>query len=373
MRTDPDAAFQVMGQQMKMQTQRLEWGEKIAGSIGRIAQGVNDQASLDQARQDIGQIDPRAAAQLPQFYSKEGMEPFIQRALSVEKAQTLKIQDLAAQSDAVKAQAELARARMSGRVATTDQYLKALGVTPGAEKPEDMQKALAWQQQDEVAKQAAHGQGQLKDTSQGVARIGKSGEVEYIRGPTGEILQPKPSDTMEKIATLGNLADSANKTASALEDKGLRPGVWEKGMDKLPLGIGNYLVSSDYQKYRQAVSEFAQAWLYKTSGAQVTQEEWERTNQTYFPQPGEDKAAVEQKRQKRAQLIEQLREEAKGTGRTGGQGQPTSQAPAASSGQGPATFDTADFAKWRQGSGTTGNPTAADVEAYFQAKGLKRK
>jgi len=114
MRTDPDAAFQVMGQQMKMQTQRLEWGEKIAGSIGRIAQGVNDQASLDQARQDIGQIDPRAAAQLPQFYSKAAMEPFIQRALDVKSAQTLKIQDLAAQAEAVKAQATLLKQQQAG-------------------------------------------------------------------------------------------------------------------------------------------------------------------------------------------------------------------------------------------------------------------
>jgi len=69
-----------------------------------------------------------------------------------------------------------------------------------------------------------------------------------------------------------------------------------------------------------------------------------------------------------------LEQQTAATGRTGGQSQaPTSQPTTGTSSQGPATFDTADFARWRQGTGKTGNPTAADVEAYFTAKGLKRR
>ena len=85
------------------------------------------------------------------------------------------------------------------------------------------------------------------------------------------------------------------------------------------------LTSSDYQKYRQTVKEFASAWLYGVSGAQINDDEWERANQTFFPQPNEDKGAVELKRQRRAALVEQLRQQTAATGRTGTQGQPTSQ------------------------------------------------
>jgi hypothetical protein len=116
-RTDSDAGLKLLDMRAKIQTQRLETGERIAGSIGRIAQGVNDQASLDQAREDIGRIDPRAAAQLPQFYSKAAMEPFIARALSVKDRLTLQIADQQAQAEAVKAQADMLKARQQ---ASTD-------------------------------------------------------------------------------------------------------------------------------------------------------------------------------------------------------------------------------------------------------------
>ena len=86
MRTNPDAAFQVMAHQQQVQTQRLDIGAKVAGGIARIVQGVTDQPSLEQAREQVAMIDPRAAAQLPQFYSKEALEPFIKRAFTVQEA-----------------------------------------------------------------------------------------------------------------------------------------------------------------------------------------------------------------------------------------------------------------------------------------------
>ena len=53
--------------------------------------------------------------------------------------------------------------------------------------------------------------------------------------------------------------------------------------------------------------------------------EWENANQTFFPQPNEDKAAVALKRQRRAALVKQLEQQTAATGRTGTQAQPTSQ------------------------------------------------
>jgi hypothetical protein len=315
-RQNPDAGLKILDMRTKLQTQRLEMGEKIAGSIGRIAQGVSDQASLDQARQDIGQIDPRAAAQLPQFYSKAAMEPFIQRAVDVKSSLTLKIADQQAQAEAVKAQAELARARMSGRVATTDQYLKALGVRPGEETAQDMQKALAWQQQDEQAKSAAHGTGQIVQTQHGTMRINPAtGQPEFLRGPQGEQLYPKPTEAEQRAQSFGNRAERAHTAAVALEEKGLTPSLWQKVGESLPYGLGNYLQSDDQQAYRQAVNEFGAALLRKESGAVISPTEFATTEQTYFPQPGNSKELIAKKRAAREALIKDMQEEGKQTGR----------------------------------------------------------
>ena len=234
-RTDPRVAMmlqqQIEGQQdaaMKRQEQNLKLGAATLGYVGQQAQGVTDQASLDALRSDLqSQGLGKYAAQLPQLYSKDAMQPFIAKAVDVEKSLTLQVQTMAAQ-------AELAKARMSGRVAKTDQYLKALGVAPGTETASDMEKALAWQQRDEIMVSQMHGAGQLKDTSLGVTRIRPGGsDVEVIRGPDGQPLQPKPSETEQKGATLANSVAAANKLATDLEDKGYRPSVWEKGVDKL--------------------------------------------------------------------------------------------------------------------------------------------
>ena len=100
-----------------------------------------------------------------------------------------------------------------------------------------------------------------------------------------------------------------------------------------------------------------------------TDSEWENANQTFFPQPNEAKAAVALKRERRAALVKQLEQQTAGTGRTGPQAPPQGQG--STGGARPRHTDTADFLKWRQGAGKNGNPTQADVEAYFQAKGLK--
>lgn len=316
MRVDPDAAFQVMGQRFKLQEQRLGWGEKIAASIGRIFQGVHDQASLEQARDEVRQIDPKAAAALPQFYSKEAMEPVMARALDMQTAQTLKIQDLKAQSSAVQAQADLARARMSGRVATTDQYLKALGVRPGEETAEDMHKALALEHQDKQALSASHGTGQIVQTPQGMMRVNpRTGAVEPVQAPGGGPLYPKPTAEEQKAQSFGDLAASSHANAIRLEDKGLQPSLWAKVGEALPFGMGNYLRSEDRQKYEQAVRQFAQAWLRKTSGAAVSREEYAMTDTTYFPQPGDSQAVIAQKRTAREDLIKGMQAEGQQTGR----------------------------------------------------------
>ena len=245
---------------------------------------------------------------------KEAKERVITQALSVKENLTLQVQDLTAQAAVIKA-------RKEGRSVDVDNQLRAMGVQPGQETPEQIKEALRLVQEGKIAVSASHGQGQLRDSPLGVVRVGKDDKVEYVRGPNGEILQPKPTAAEQTTATFANLARKGHESAVALENKGFQPGFWEKAADKLPLDMGNYLTSDDYQKYKDHVTDFAQAWLRETSKGAITQEEWDLVNKRYFPQPGNSKAQVEAKRQAREQVIKELEAVGAGTGRTGTGGQ----------------------------------------------------
>lgn len=89
-RTNPRAAMMLQQQMQQRQTQqwaieekRLDMGVKVSEAVARQLQGVTDQASLDEARERIRLIHPQAAAQVPQFYSKEAVEAIQQRGISV--------------------------------------------------------------------------------------------------------------------------------------------------------------------------------------------------------------------------------------------------------------------------------------------------
>jgi hypothetical protein len=327
MRQDPRAALIVQKQQqaqedmqLKRQEQRLQMGEKVMEYLGRAVQGVTDQATLealkgDLQRQGLGQY----AAQLPQVYSKEAMQAIADKALSVKDNITLQTQELSAQAAMIKAKRE-------GISTPVNELLGTLGKTWETATREERTWAIKEAEASKIAVSALQGTGQIVKGPTGEYIRVKPGtnQAEVIQGPGGEPLREKPSETEQKGATLANSVAAANKLATELEEKGYGPKVWEKGLDKLPLGLGNYVTSSDYQKYRQTVREFASAWLYGVSGAQITESEWENANQTFFPQPNEDKGAVELKRQRRAALVKQLEQQTAATGRTGSQAQPTS-------------------------------------------------
>lgn len=136
--------------QYAIQTQKLKMGSAIMGSLGQMAQGVTDQAGWDTLRQDAAQIDPKLAARLPQVYSKEARDTVVAQALDVKDSLTLQVQDL-------QAQAALVKARKEGRSTEVDNHLRALGVQPGQETPEQMRQALKDVQEGKVAVSGAQG------------------------------------------------------------------------------------------------------------------------------------------------------------------------------------------------------------------------
>jgi hypothetical protein len=335
-RQNPRAALLMRDQQIKAFTTQLTMREKTAEAFASKLQGVNSQESYEVAVQDLMQWAPEQAARLPRVWSKEAMQPIIASALSAKDRATLQIAELNEQTDLRKQQFAERQAAAGVPKYTEDSTLNVAidrrmqqaSIPRGTPPPE----AILTQAQEDVETgkirvSASQGTGQIVKGPTGEYIRVKPGtdQVEVIKGPGGEPLREKPSETEQKGATLANSVAAANKLATALEDKGYKPSVWDKGMDKLPLGLGNYVTSSDYQQYRQTVREFASAWLYGVSGAQITDSEWENANQTFFPQPNEDKAAVALKRERRAALVKQLEQQTAATGRTGTQAPPTSQ------------------------------------------------
>lgn len=76
----------------------------------------------------------------------------------------------------------------------------------------------------------------------------------------------------------------------------------ERAKSKVPL-IGNYLVSQDTQSLDQAKRDFINAVLRRESGAVIADSEFSNAERQYFPQPGDSKETIAQKRVNRMEAI----------------------------------------------------------------------
>ena len=95
-----------------------------------------------------------------------------------------------------------------------------------------------------------------------------------------------------------------------LEDKVSQTGLAVKqSVQQAPLiggvlgAAGNVMLSSDQQKVEQAQRDFVNATLRQESGAVINPSEFENAKRQYFPQPGDRKEVIEQKRRNRQTVI----------------------------------------------------------------------
>jgi hypothetical protein len=68
------------------------------------------------------------------------------------------------------------------------------------------------------------------------------------------------------------------------------------------VGLGwaaNWTQSPEQQQVEQAQRDFVNATLRKESGAAISNSEFDNARRQYFPQPGDDKTVIEQKRKNR--------------------------------------------------------------------------
>lgn len=80
-----------------------------------------------------------------------------------------------------------------------------------------------------------------------------------------------------------------------------------KVADAIPMNLGNYAQSEDYQLARDAGRDFVTAYLRKDSGAAITPQEEKVYGELLLPQPGDKPSAIEAKRQRRRVAIEAIK------------------------------------------------------------------
>lgn len=116
-------------------------------------------------------------------------------------------------------------------------------------------------------------------------------------------LTEKKSQGTEGQMAAGLYADrmsSANGIITQLENAGTS--LYDATASQIP-GVGNYMISGDYQKLDQARRDFVNAVLRRESGAVISPDEFDNANKQYFPQPGDSPETIEQKRANRETAI----------------------------------------------------------------------
>lgn len=155
-----------------------------------------------------------------------------------------------------------------------------------------------------------------------------TGAVSFVRintrGPEGVIPTgaPSPSQPNNPFSAGGKFNEGQGKAAGftdrMLQSEGILSGVSGQGgvqgqgtsavqtaLSAIP-GVGNYLTSTDRQKFEQSKRDFVNAQLRRESGAAISPSEFDSANRQYFPVPGDSSEVIAQKAANRRAAIEAM-------------------------------------------------------------------
>ena len=122
----------------------------------------------------------------------------------------------------------------------------------------------------------------------------------------------KITDSERTTAGYANRMEEAEKLMETVPG-GQTPGLTESSAAVIP-GVGKMLSNiartDDRQKYRQAQEDWVRSKLRKESGAVIADEEMDREIRVYFPQIGDSKAVIDQKKQARSVAVDAMRQAA---------------------------------------------------------------
>lgn len=163
---------------------------------------------------------------------------------------------------------------------------------------------------------SADGQG-LEPIPGGPADPNKQVPVKSLR-PTTD--QNNAAGFYDRMTEAEKVLSDPESVAAAIDYVG-------KKKAELPLGVGNYLATPEYQKFDQSVRDFVNAQLRKESGAAISEGEFESARKQYFPQPGDSADVIKQKARNRATAINAMKRTAAGALTQGGQQQGAAEMP----------------------------------------------
>jgi hypothetical protein len=153
-------------------------------------------------------------------------------------------------------------------------------------------------------------------TAEGIFEKRPEGLVPLLDPRTKKPLRPmareRPiTEFQGKNALYGSRALDADKTLTDLEEKISVTGLATKqAIQDMPLVGGplgaasNLALSKNQQAVEQAQRNFVNAVLRQESGAVISEQEFANAKKQYFPQPGDKKGVIEQKRRNRQLAIQ---------------------------------------------------------------------
>lgn len=128
------------------------------------------------------------------------------------------------------------------------------------------------------------------------------GTVTLTEGSIGNGL-PKLTEAEGRNSGFYGRGVESHKIISQLEDQGTS--LFNATAGSLPV-VGNYALSAEAQKYKQAQRDFVNAVLRRESGAVISDQEFANAKEQYFPQPGDGPEVIAQKRANRETTIRGL-------------------------------------------------------------------
>jgi hypothetical protein len=128
--------------------------------------------------------------------------------------------------------------------------------------------------------------------------------VKRVTEASADAATGKKTEAQAKASSFAARMQQAEQDVSKLQNEGLS-GV-QSATSSIPL-VGNYLQSTDHQRFETAKSAFITALLRQESGAAVNKSEFSRYEKEMFPQPGDAPEVVKQKAALRSAAIEQMK------------------------------------------------------------------
>lgn len=156
---------------------------------------------------------------------------------------------------------------------------------------------------DETSAGVAGPDGKMIPYPAGLDSTARKAFANHIATINADAAAGKKTGEQATAEIFANKMELSNKTLDALANQGTSL----TGRIASGLPLGNYIQSPEYQKYRQASSNFITALLRKESGAAIGKQEFDRYDKEYMPQPGDSAEVLAQKTEARRVAIESMK------------------------------------------------------------------